>query len=91
MALAAPGAPFWDGIGGRHQLVLDKNGKSTGVLEAAHARGLAVHLWTYRDDAPVYDQPVETSEQQALALGIDGLFTDFPATGRRVIDGFAPR
>jgi glycerophosphoryl diester phosphodiesterase len=88
-AMSAPGAPFWDGVGGTHRLVLDRNGKSTGVLEATHARGMAVHLWTYRDDAPVYDQPVERSEQQALALGIDGFFTDFPATGRRVIDAFA--
>jgi glycerophosphoryl diester phosphodiesterase len=90
-ANAYPGAPFWDGIGGTHQLVLNKDGSSTGVLEAAHARGQAVHLWTYRDDAPVYGQPVETSERQALALGIDGFFTDFPATGRKSIDGFAAR
>lgn len=89
-AMAVPGAPFWDGIGGTHQLVLDKDGKSTGVVEAAHKQGIAVHLWTYRDDAPVYDQPVEKSEAQALALGIDGFFTDFPATGRKSIDTFKP-
>ena len=87
-AMAVPGAPFWDGIGGTHQLVLNKDGSSTGVVEAAHAKGIAVHLWTYRDDAPVYDQPVEKSERQALALGIDGFFTDFPATGRKSIDAF---
>lgn len=91
-AMALPGAPFWDGIGGTHQLVLDKDGKSTGVVEAAHARGIAVHLWTYRDDAPPYPPtPVEESERQALALGIDGFFTDFPATGRKSIDGFAAK
>lgn len=89
-ALAYPGAPFWDGIGGTHQLVLDKDGKSTGVLEAAHKRGELVHLWTYRDDAPPYPPaPVEESERQAIALGIDGFFTDFSATGRKSIDGFA--
>jgi len=31
---------------------------------------------------------VEKSENQALALGIDGFFTDFPATGRKSIDAF---
>ncbi len=88
-ALAYPGAPFWDGIGGTHQLVLNKDGSSTGVLEAAHKRGELVHLWTYRNDAPPYPpQQVEEAEKQALALGVDGYFTDFPATGRKVIDDF---
>ncbi len=55
---------------------------STGVIEAAHARGLKVHTWTFRNDASGYgfkDPQAEMSYY--MNLGIDGVFTDFPATG----------
>ncbi|MBN8487155.1 MAG: glycerophosphodiester phosphodiesterase [Burkholderiales bacterium] len=55
---------------------------STGVIERAHERGLQVHTWTFRDDASGYGF---ASPQQEMAyymrLGVDGVFTDFPATG----------
>jgi glycerophosphoryl diester phosphodiesterase len=55
---------------------------STGVLERAHAKGLAVHTWTFRNDASGYgfaDPKAEMSYY--MRLGLDGIFTDFPDTG----------
>lgn len=55
---------------------------STGVIEAAHARGLLVHTWTFRNDAGLYGFKDPKAEMQYyVKLGIDGFFTDFPATG----------
>jgi glycerophosphoryl diester phosphodiesterase len=55
---------------------------STGVIERAHAKGLLVHTWTFRDDASGYGFKDPKLEMQAyFRLGIDGVFTDFPATG----------
>jgi len=82
--MAMPGAPFWQGLGPNLSLLLDANGKSTGIVEAAHKKGVRVHPWTFRDDAPIGGQPIETSMKQYLALGIDGFFTDFPFTGYKV-------
>jgi glycerophosphoryl diester phosphodiesterase len=55
---------------------------STGVIERAHARGLLVHTWTFRNDASGYGFKDPQKEMEAFfKLGIDGVFTDFPATG----------
>jgi len=55
---------------------------STGVLEAAHAAGLLVHTWTFRNDASGYGFPDPQAEMAYyFALGVDGVFTDFPDTG----------
>jgi len=55
---------------------------STGVIEAAHAAGLEIHTWTFRNDASGYGF---TDPQAEMAyyfrLGVDGVFTDFPDTG----------
>lgn len=83
-AMAKPGAPFWQGLGANLGMVRDASGKSTGVIEAAHAKGIAVHPWTFRDDQPIGGKPIETSMKEFLALGIDGFFTDFPFTGYQV-------
>ena len=55
---------------------------STGVIEAAHQRGLLVHTWTFRNDASGYGFSDPKAEMQYyMRLGVDGVFTDFPATG----------
>jgi glycerophosphoryl diester phosphodiesterase len=84
-AWAMPGAPFWQGEGVTHAMLFGPDGKSSGLIEKAHARGLQVHAWTYRDDAPFAGEPIETSIRKALAIGLDGFFTDFPATGVRAV------
>jgi glycerophosphoryl diester phosphodiesterase len=55
---------------------------STGVIEAAHERGLLVHTWTMRDDAGILGYADGQSEIEAyFRLGVDGVFTDFTDTG----------
>lgn len=83
-AMAKPGAPFWQGLGPNLSLLFDASGKSTGIVEAAHAKGIRVHPWTFRDDAPLKGETPAQSIRRYLALGIDGFFTDFPFTGYKV-------
>ena len=55
---------------------------STGVIEAAHAAGLLVHTWTFRNDASGYGFADPQAEMAYyMTLGVDGVFTDFPDTG----------
>ena len=61
---------------------------STGVIEAAHARGLLVHTWTFRNDASGYGFADPKAEMQFyMKLGVDGVFTDFPVTGVQALEG----
>jgi glycerophosphoryl diester phosphodiesterase len=61
---------------------------STGVIEAAHARGLMVHTWTFRNDASGYGFADPKAEMQFyMKLGVDGVFTDFPLTGVEALAG----
>jgi glycerophosphoryl diester phosphodiesterase len=55
---------------------------STGVIEAAHAAGLVIHTWTFRNDASGYGF-ADPKEEMAyyMRLGVDGVFTDFADTG----------
>lgn len=53
----------------------------TGVIAAAHAAGLVVHAFTFRNDASLYGFSDPVAEYKAYyALGIDGVFSDFPDT-----------
>jgi len=64
----------------------------------AHARGIAVHVWTFRAeneflpaDLKLGSDPADHGRLDAeiaryLSTGIDGFFTDFPAIGVRVRD-----
>ena len=55
---------------------------STGVLEKAHARGLRVHSWTFRNDDGGFGFSDPRAEMTYYYdLGVDGLFTEFPDTG----------
>jgi glycerophosphoryl diester phosphodiesterase len=55
---------------------------STGVIEAAHAAGLLVHAYTFRNDASGYGFADPQAEMAYyFQLGVDGVFTDFPNTG----------
>ncbi|WP_301091764.1 glycerophosphodiester phosphodiesterase [Sphingomonas sp.] len=85
------------GIGPNKAMLWDGSAP-TRLVSDAHAAGLRVHPWTYRAEnyflpAP-YRQGINprghgdlTAEiSAALRLGIDGFFTDFPATGVKVRD-----
>jgi glycerophosphoryl diester phosphodiesterase len=93
-ALAVPGAPFWDGLGPNIPVLFNADGSSSGVVEAAHAAGIKVHPWTFRDDmllrAPPFNgEADEAAMKRTLALGVDGFFTDFPATGVAAVASMA--
>ncbi|MGN6374148.1 MAG: glycerophosphodiester phosphodiesterase [Sphingomonas sp.] len=89
------------GIGPARAMVRDGRRPPTSLVADAHAAGLRVHPWTYR--AENYFLPRgyrkginprghgRLAEEIAdhLALGIDGLFTDFPAIGVEAVRAFA--
>jgi len=56
------------------------NGVSdSGLVDAAHARGLEVHAWTFREDhSPAPFASAHEEMRAAFALGVDALFCDFP-------------
>ena len=59
---------------------------ATGVIAAAHAAGLLVHTWTFRNDASQYgfaggNAAAVDEMAYYMRLGVDGVFTDFADTG----------
>jgi glycerophosphoryl diester phosphodiesterase len=52
------------------------------LIEQAHAAGLRVHTYTFRSEpatlAPEYNSDPQLEYRQFYALGIDGVFSDFP-------------
>ncbi len=83
-------AVFADGIGPSKALLISPDGTDTGFVARAHALGLAVHPWTFRDDVPVSeDMDIEAELRRIYALGVDGVFTDFPATAVQVRDSMS--
>ncbi len=75
---------FVDGLGAQKTLIIDENGAATAFVERAHAHGLIVHAWTFRDDQPPPDGvTIENELARIFAIGVDGVFSDFPATALR--------
>jgi glycerophosphoryl diester phosphodiesterase len=59
----------------------DRTGNDNGFVDAAHAHGLQVHAWTFRDDrSPAPFSSAREELHAAFALGVDALFCDFPDT-----------
>jgi glycerophosphoryl diester phosphodiesterase len=56
----------------------------TTLVDRAHARGLLVHTWTFRNEPHrlAYDDGGDPKAEYAryFALGVDGVFSDFPGT-----------
>ncbi|KLR59504.1 glycerophosphodiester phosphodiesterase [Diaphorobacter sp. J5-51] len=79
-------------------------GQPTSLVRDAHAAGLKVQAWTFRPEnrflpASLKGQPDSdatargdsVAEIQAyLQTGVDGVFTDDAAVGRRAVDGLQP-
>ena len=81
-------ATYSDGVGPYKSLVMDlQTGEPTGYADKARALGLVVHPWTFRDDdiAPGFQSP-EDEIRAILDAGATGFFTDFPDTGRKLVD-----
>jgi glycerophosphoryl diester phosphodiesterase len=56
----------------------------TDLVERAHARGLLVHTWTFRNEqyrlTSDYEGNPINEYLHFYRLGVDGLFSDFPNT-----------
>jgi len=79
-------AAYAQAVGPSLRLLLSPDGKDSGYVRRAHERGLAVHPWTLRDDRlPGGAAGVTAFYEAVFALGVDGVFTDFPDTARRVV------
>lgn len=82
-------ASYASGVGATKRWIIDEQGATTDFVGRAHAAGLLVHAWTFRNEPtyllPGYASDPEAEMRQALRAGVDGLFTDFPATGAKVV------
>jgi glycerophosphoryl diester phosphodiesterase len=63
----------------------------TDVVKNAHAEGLFVHAFTFRNEAPLllsdYKGDPKAEYKRFYALGVDGLFSDFPDTAVTAREG----
>ncbi|MEL7284649.1 MAG: glycerophosphodiester phosphodiesterase family protein [Pseudomonadota bacterium] len=74
-------AAFVDGVGPYKILLWSEPGVPSDFVERAHALGLAVHPWTFRNDNLPEGFESPAAEFEAYwAMGVDGVFTDFPGT-----------
>jgi len=95
----APGEPTvplqalagWaDAVGPSKALLFDAGGRPRDFMARARDLGLAVHAWTLRDDRPAEAFGSVEAEYEALfALGVEGLFTDFPDSMIRAWEAWA--
>src|SRR5262249_35912666 len=90
-------AKYANGIGAEKNLLVTRDragnlGKPTDLVAHAHAAGLRVHAWTFRNEDTflpknLQGQP-EAEYEPFLNLGIDGLFSDHPDTAVKVCRAF---
>jgi len=74
-------ARWASGIAPPKNLLWDARGNPTSLVADAHAAGLQVHVWTFRDDGDCTPfASVRAELNAAFALGVDALFCDFPDT-----------
>jgi glycerophosphoryl diester phosphodiesterase len=79
----------------KRQIMRDMKGPQllqTTLIEQAHAAGLRVHTYTFRSEpatlAPEYNNDPQLEYRQFYALGIDGVFADFPDAALKARSGF---
>ncbi|CAH1782656.1 unnamed protein product [Owenia fusiformis] len=76
-----------DPLGGSKQPI----GGVSNLVARAHAHGLKVHTYTLRNEDRFllwdYGQDPYQEYEKLLSVGIDGMFTDFPLTMKRYLDG----
>ncbi|ACO45018.1 esterase-like activity of phytase family protein [Deinococcus deserti] len=86
-------AGYAAGVGPYKRWIIDDQGRTTDFVSRAHATGLLVHPWTFRNEPtyllPGYQNDPEAELRQALRAGVDGFFSDFPATGARVVSQYS--
>lgn len=73
------------GIGAEKSFILTEDGAVTDFVERAHALGLLVHVYSVRDDSPHEGfKDVRAELETLIAAGVDGIWTDYPATAIEV-------
>lgn len=85
-----------DGNGdGVAEITSQLTGEVFPLIDFAHDAGLQIHPYTLRDEERFLTlnpdgTPQTTGEefQQLIELGVDGFFTDFPETGRIIVEQF---
>lgn len=85
-------AGYADGIGPNKRLILPA---TPSLVDDAHHAGLVVLVWTFRSDPPFLaaeygGDPVREYER-FFALGVDGVFSDFPGDAVRARIHYAGR
>jgi glycerophosphoryl diester phosphodiesterase len=81
-------AGYADAIGPwKRQILRDMKSATllkTTLIEQAHAAGLSVHTYTFRNEpamlAPQYRNDPLPEYRQFFEMGVDGVFSDFPDT-----------
>jgi glycerophosphoryl diester phosphodiesterase len=82
---------YADVIAPNARMVIDPDGKATGLVDAAHRAGLKVHAWTLRKENAFLPAPLRVGTAEGApgnyaaawtllaASGVDAIFTDDPA------------
>ncbi len=90
--LTAPVDGDGDGV---PRITRQYTGEVTSLVEDAHAAGLEVVPYTLRDEEPFRTLDPDGSVpgpqdeyRKFIHLGVDGFFTDFPGTGRTVVNEY---
>jgi glycerophosphoryl diester phosphodiesterase len=98
-------AAYAHGLGPEKTLIVPRDGDGgslapTRMLGDAHAAGLLVHPWTFRSEnaflpaelrrgAPSEKGDFSAEYLQFFALGVDGVFSDYPGDAARLAAAFA--
>jgi glycerophosphoryl diester phosphodiesterase len=83
-------ATWANGVAPNKYLLWDNTGADNGFVSMAHAHGLDVHAWTFRDDHPPAPFDASIAElNAAFALGVDAVFCDFPDTAVAARNAFS--
>ncbi|HEY7873052.1 MAG TPA: glycerophosphodiester phosphodiesterase family protein [Rudaea sp.] len=84
-------ARWASGVAPPKKCLWDAKGNPTHLVAEAHAAGLEVHAWTFRDDGDCTPFATPRAElEAAFALGVDALFCDFPDTALAARAQFRP-
>ncbi|HEY9801453.1 MAG TPA: glycerophosphodiester phosphodiesterase [Leptolyngbyaceae cyanobacterium] len=93
-------ATYADGIGANKNLIIPRDSQGnllspTNLVNTAHALGLLVHAWTFRNEDVFLPKNLQGNPQEEYKrfykTGIDGVFSDNPDTAVAVRSTLAPK
>jgi glycerophosphoryl diester phosphodiesterase len=86
-------ATYADGIGANKNLIIPRDGSGnllspTTLVDDAHANGLIVHSWTFRNENVFLPTNLQNNPQEEYRIfyqtGLDGVFSDHPNTAVQI-------